>query len=238
MIEKDYSEYEYEVFAKPSIYSTPLFPLLFDYQHDGNTAILTIEEIVPMRRFVKTVLREWDLYRYTHMIVAQFLLDMMGALRTLHSAGFVHADVSPNNIGYNRRTKTWQLYDFDRALPIDVAATVPRGGGTRGFCSLRFEGTGLLEPLDDYISLMLTCQHGLPYPRAIDPFAKVALAFEDSSYRSEVDLDACYMMAFDFFCDAFKLDNIEANPSYIQAMKIIRSMGKRQFNPLQLLNAE
>jgi len=75
--------------------------------------------------------------------------------------------------------------------------------------------------------------------RPIDPSAKVALAFEDSPYRSQVDLDASYMLAFDFSCDAFnlsKMKSIDANPSYVQATEMIRSIEKG--SPLQLLNVE
>jgi len=194
---KSYSKYECSVYANDIIRSTPLFPLLLSYKRNCNAAILIIEQVVPMGQFVEKFPERWDSPTHIHMTVARFLLDLMGALRTLHSFGFVHADISPNNVGYNQRTGTWQLFDFDHALPIDVAANKPTRGGTRGYRSIMFKETGLFTTFDDYISLMLACRYGFLYPR---------------------------YCTIDLFCDVFKrndLTDTEADPSHVQAKKII-----------------
>lgn len=45
--------------------------------------------------------------------------SLVGAVYNLHDIGFIHRDITPGNVVYNRSTNQWTLIDFDFAVPFD-----------------------------------------------------------------------------------------------------------------------
>lgn len=45
--------------------------------------------------------------------------SLVNAVNNFHGMGFVHRDITPGNVVYNRKTNTWTLIDFDFAVPFD-----------------------------------------------------------------------------------------------------------------------
>ena len=225
-VEKEHARYEITVYKNEVIAASPFFPKLLDYKFVPGKVCLTVEEVVPLSKMPPSQFSLFHDRISWHLIMYRALLDIMGALRTLHSIKFVHRDISPNNVGYNKRLGLWQLFDFDQAYPFEIAATEVRFGGTPNYCSRRFEETGLFAPSDDYIALSLTCRYifesvNLYVPDDIDAFLN-QIEGADAS-----DFDDLYMSAFDLFCANFKQDkvgDIEQDRSYQEALKIIQSM--------------
>ena len=225
IIEKKGSAYEVDVYESRAVMQSALFPRLLDFKYDDRTDLvsLKLEKLVPMREFNLTLSHLLETSAKAQFMLSKLLLDIMGALRILHLTGFVHCDVSPNNIGFNLRTGTWQLFDFDRALPIEVAQTEPHRGGTRGFRSRRYEQTGLFRPWDDYISLVLTfCEGFICWDRLVPAaFGEFPLVFADQTDPSTIDIGIYYRKAFDLFCRNWEANNaapIENDESFKQAL--------------------
>jgi serine/threonine protein kinase len=48
--------------------------------------------------------------------------SLVNAVQNLHSMGFIHRDITPGNVVYNRKTNQWTLIDFDFTVPFTYSA--------------------------------------------------------------------------------------------------------------------
>ena len=144
---------EVGVYLHPSISASDCFPKLVSFAilDEGATIKLTLERILTWKPFLKAEKENWLLPR----LIIKFLKEIGEALGVLHGAGFVHGDVSPNNVGYNERLGRFQLFDFNHSRSVEEAGRYKRRGGTRGFRSISYERSWLFSPQDDYVSLYL-----------------------------------------------------------------------------------
>ena len=230
IIEKRASAYEIQIYSHDAVCASSLFPALVEYDTDDEHQMtsLTIERVEPISTFIRK-----NHYLFCRaglqMVVSRLLMDILGALRILHSIGFVHGDLSPSNIGYNCRTGTWQLYDFDRSRPIDIAGSQVYESGTFGYRSDFYEKSGLYAPMDDYISLTMVCQSVFA-DLNVEPEAEYpewSQLVGDKSDRSKFDADSYYHHAFDCFCKIFHEytdENIDDDESFKEARRMIDRM--------------
>ena len=229
-VTKRFYELEVDVYRKEAIRSSRLFPKMFDYYCDPsqgqNKVTLVLEKVIPLSILYLHFPKMLNTYCGAQLTTARLILDIMGAIRILHSTGIVHRDISPNNIGFNTAVGTWQLFDFDRSLPIEVAATVPHRSGTPRYRSCRFETSGLFRTRDDYISLMrvVNCGIGFYHLGMLVPFEKLLTDLADPDEVDTVKLKAVYASALSVYRGIFELHNwtpIEHDPSYQEAQKIL-----------------
>mgnify|MGYP002142037428 CR=1 FL=1 len=229
LIEKPCRAIEIEIYSRPEIQASRLFPKLIYYETvpGSEMATFNIEQVVPMWEMHLNRPDMHENIQTAQLLMARLMLDMMGAIRILHSLGIVHCDVSPNNIGFNKQVGTWQLFDFDRSLPVDVASKEPHFGGTDGFRSDDYEEYGLFLPIDDFISLALTIAHDEDNPfygEALEPLIDLLDTMHTTSYKDIQDL---YTKVFDAFCSQYTTNgclNIESDPSYQEALKVMKIM--------------
>jgi hypothetical protein len=229
-VSKKNSKYELAVYAHPLIQSSPFFPRLRESNVDANgTLHMTLQAVLSQRKYAEWYPKRWGTEKQQRLTLARITLDLMGALRTLHAAGFVHSDVSPNNVGFNVRLGVWQLYDFNQTLRIEESLAAHRFGGTKGFRSTQASTTRIFTPFDDYIALFNTCILGFPscllrYVRMVsDAFRALQDAFSDSSVPENVNVDECYLKAFQVFCEEFTCTDggvLASDPSYVASVPL------------------
>lgn len=159
-IEKRVSKYEIVVYEK--VKEFPFYPKLYASKvvenGDGSRRmLLKLDCLVPLVDKLEYSTFEAD---SAVLFCSKLLVDLIGALWTLHQLGFVHGDLTPGNIGYSPKSGTFQLFDFDQSRTIsDAKAGIGHYRGTEDFRSDRFRDTGLYSELDDYVGLMKTCDH-------------------------------------------------------------------------------
>ncbi len=64
---------------------------------------LKMEKLIPFRRHSRRF-TDYQLFKAQATAIEVFL-DGVGALQILHAAGFIHGDLSQNNVGFNERVK-------------------------------------------------------------------------------------------------------------------------------------
>jgi hypothetical protein len=82
----------------------------------------------------------------------EYLHDLTECLNSLHSAGYLHADISPSNIIYDQETG-YRLIDFECAIRIGERTT---GRFTEKFSSINISSDLPCYPNDDWESLLYT----------------------------------------------------------------------------------
>ena len=159
-VKKKVSKYELEVYE--AIKDSACFPKCFGYVElpESNEIELKLEEIVSDYRTNSLLVPpEEDEHSKPSVSVtaSKMLVDLFGALISLHSVGFVHGDISPGNVGYNESKGIWQLFDFDNSRPIEEAAEgIGKVKITKEFTSPQFLESGLYYPFDDFVGLQKT----------------------------------------------------------------------------------
>lgn len=154
---KGQSPHELDIYSKSKIKDSPHFPLLMSHEvyPDKKQIRLELEEVIPLAIFSGQTgeIGAWGC-----------LVDLMGALRSLHSVGYLHGDLSPGNVGFNSKNGIWQLFDFDSSCTIEEGTTVEGQSyyrGTKNFISPHYDETGRYLPWDDYCSLALTLKFAI-----------------------------------------------------------------------------
>jgi hypothetical protein len=213
------------------IRDSPFFPKLRCGTENNGVLNITLEALLLQRNHARHLPSHWATELRIQLSISRILLDIMGALRTLHEAGFVHSDVSVNNIGFNFETGTWQLFDFNQSLPIEESLSTVRRGGTKGYRSLAAEKSGIFRPLDDYIALARTCT-GIcqcscslfdDVGEMMEPFEYFCDTLSSRANPANVDLDKCYLRAFRTFVHQLEANDrrrYTQDPSYKAASAI------------------
>jgi hypothetical protein len=92
--------------------------------------------------------------------LCKYINDLTECLDSLHSSGYLHADISPANIIYDHESG-YRLIDFECAIPIG-AKTI--GRFTRNFCSINISLDLPCYAKDDWESLFYTTLDLLKVP--------------------------------------------------------------------------
>jgi hypothetical protein len=186
-VTKQDSPFELEVYLHPLIRSSRhvprLHPTILPERSINHQLTLTIERIYPLRRFGHNRSDSYILHGYSRL-----LIDSLEALTLLHSVGFVHSEISPNNVGYNERLGIWQIFDFDQAMPIEESLHKSRKGGTEHFISNQARETEIFRPIDDFIALT-NCIFRSEMPTVFGDFHKFLPLLNEISNSSKVQSD-------------------------------------------------
>lgn len=83
-----------------------------------------------------------------------FAIHSLYGLHVLHDmVGYVHADISPENIMFSFKDEIWKLNDFETALPIEKSLQTVRQCGTENFIAPESLKTGIFTTSSDLYSL-------------------------------------------------------------------------------------
>lgn len=156
-IEKGLGDYEIEIYRNPIIKDSPLFPDLIDWRLilENGTIEFKIEKLESNIMNVFEVNYDYGL--------CQMIVDILGAIRTLHKAGYVHGDITPWNLGYSYLKKLFNLFDFDSSRTIADGLRGKCGfrgsyKGTDGFISDFNGDTNIYAEIDDYVGFAKSVQ--------------------------------------------------------------------------------
>ena len=113
-IVKTVSPYEIQIYSRFKHHPSPFCPELFNYTVSTNFkhVKMEIEELKVLKDF-RCKDGETGIFK--------LMVDVLGGLRILHSLGYVHGDISINNLGFNHKKGIWQLFDFDNSQRIEDA---------------------------------------------------------------------------------------------------------------------
>lgn len=219
-ITKSVSKYELEIYENENIKNSTCFPKCF-----GRKELPESEEIE--YKFEKVAsgyeYEKYQIHARERWFNDKILVDLFGALTTLHSAGYVHGDVSPGNVGYNAEKGLWQLIDFDNSRPIEEAA---KGTGkyhyTKRFASKHYLETGIYRPFDDFIVLIQTLNYIYNFiPGNLDSrLFEIMDLFKD---RSPFEISKLKDIYFDSATVLWELIQDKNDPSIKNAQVICKS---------------
>ena len=218
-VKKRYSPYEIEIYKNNLIASSHFFPKLFKFEiqqsDQQKIIVLTLERIQSVEFYFKKFLYpdEGHDRNFFASILSKFLLDLFGAVRTLNRAGYVHSDISLNNIGFNESKGVWQLFDFDSSLPIKESLETERECGTSGFISRYAEKSGIFTTIDDFISVLkcwkFICEEWIGGRYFESDFESIISCLSDvNSENQKFNDDQFYLDTFNLYC---KFSNFSSN---------------------------
>ena len=232
---KRYNPYELEIYQNQLIASSPFFPKFFNFElkSDQKIIILTLEKVQSAELYFRNIPNPIGSRgsNFHASILAKFLLDLFGAIRTLNRAGYVHSDISLNNVGYNQSKGVWQLFDFDSSLPIEESLDTERECGTTGFISRYAEKSGFFTISDDFISVQKCWQVisddwlGEIYAHsAFEPI--ISYLSDEKSEDEKFNDDQLYLDTFDLYCSLsnFSVDTDTTDISYQIGKNICREI--------------
>lgn len=236
------SKYEVLVYKamEGSVHVPRMFSHEFQIDEDGDHVVkLELERLLPLSKFY------CEFHDKGPDFMTRILFDVIGGLRTLHSKGYVHGDVTPGNIGFNPIRNIWNLFDFDSSRPIENAAAGDEYEYkcTDGFTSKNYETSGFTKyyVFDDYVGLALTCEsvmekmsnlsRDLDFMVKLDEFLHLIIDCEDSKVKSE-QIDFLYLEAFKLHLEYSKTPD---DPSINAAVPLLQEM-KAKYNLKKLLN--
>lgn len=160
---KLWSQYETTIYELDAVKASPFFGRLLGYSdadkgkvflstHKLSCSLQQIQKVFPFD--VKVEMVDW--------LGSSLLLGVMCALETLHSAGYVHSDLSPGNVCFSAEERVWKLIDFNQSMPIQESLETKRVFGTRGYRNPEAYEAGIVTPVDDYIALANVLRIGFP----------------------------------------------------------------------------
>ena len=164
-IKKSFNEIEAYLFKTlPAICQT-CFPYLIALEVDEANQNITyeFERMIPL---VTTMPPQGDLTLDSRWIACtsirslqdafEFLLGASVGLYHLHKFGYVHSDVSPNNILYSWVHQCWKLTDFNHAMKLEDSLKTCRNAGTRGTVAPESSMSGIFTRQSDIYALGMT----------------------------------------------------------------------------------
>lgn len=136
------------------------FPFLWDFHvevdEDGDKVhVFDLERLQPF------ILEEGGYSPFFRMeTFEEFILEaatmavhvLFGLLILHEKAGFVHGDISPNNLMFSAQQNVWKIIDFNLSLPIEESLSRSRRSGTDGFKAPESVETGIYSPGSDVFS--------------------------------------------------------------------------------------
>lgn len=229
-IYKRISKHEISIYSNEIIRSSPYFPKYmgscteYEDKENEDDVRVELEEIMPGDYFD---LRFFSGYT-NGLFGAKFLVDIFGALMTLHSIGYIHGDVTPANVGYNKELGIWQLFDFDNSRPIEEAAQ-GKGEyhGTPDFKSAHYAKTGKYCPFDDFVG-------------AMNSFALFNSFYEiEAQMTDTLESSDCFEPFFNNLTRKFgPLSQKELHQLYLEAVKLLWEKCKENPRERSIINAK
>lgn len=223
-IKKAASRYELEIYQNEVIKNSACFPKCFGHNGvpgDGNKIELKLEQIIS-----GYTIYDYKMLRNSKSFSTKILVDLFGALVTLHSAGYVHGDISPGNVGYNESKGIWQLFDFDNSRPIEEAAEgIGKYNVTQKFANPKYLETGCYFPFDDFFGLKKTLYYPfwrVPFDLRTQELVEILSKFDDENKFFDVpQLQKIYFKTVKILWNQIK---DPSDPSIKNAAKILKIM--------------
>ena len=179
-----------------------VFPKLHEFfsnEEDAELVDLMFEKMDPFiyREGRKTVLSERMMYQFpTEALIRdlKFAIEILHSLDWLHSViGYVHSDISPNNIMFSIDSGVWKLIDFDAAMESNLSKSSSRISGTDDYIAPESLETGIFTEASDVFSLGRVIEDAL--------YHNLAFEFECRSKKN----DWKFALFFRFECVLFKM---------------------------------
>ena len=213
-----------------------IFPKLVEYfnsEDDEELFHLVIEKMDPLicRRGEATVLSEHLWYQNSAEALfktVKFAIELLNGLDLLHAVfGYVHSDISPNNVMFSAGSGIWKLIDFGDSMEINLSVSVSRVAGTSEYISPESLETGIFTEASDVFALGRVIVDVLYY--------KLADKFESRSRRG----DSLYKLFCIFEKLLFKMlkpdhkERIGVRDALLGFYGILRKFPSELFNPDQ-----
>lgn len=150
-----------------------------------------------------------------------FAVHALYGLFVLHEiVGYVHGNISPENIMFSPTDGIWKINDFKTALPIQKSLETIRHCGTKDFTAPEFLKTGISTKSSDVYSL------GQILWRIFHVQMIWLMGLDDPTDQVQ--------QAYDNFCESVSMmikDSPNERPSIISSMKLFNEIIK--CNPIQ-----
>jgi hypothetical protein len=224
-IQKTVSKYEIEIYQNEIIKKSDCFPKYFGHvELSENEMNLTLENIITGYETNDYCKQKPGQSEF--LFSTKILVDLFGALMVLHSAGYVHGDVSPGNVGYNESKGIWQLFDFNNSRPIKEAAEgIGKFHVTKRFVSAQFLNSGLYFPFDDVVGLIKTFYSVNWYvPFDLTPELMEILSLFRFDQIEVIEVSRLQKIYFKIVKNLWKQVQDRSDPSIINAAKILRNL--------------
>lgn len=177
---KAYSADEIAIYQNPLIAACPF--IVRYHKHK----MLSKHKVLLATRAVETLAKvrydENIPYKIVIRNIASLFLNVSAALDCLHGAGYVHSDLSPNNIGFDSSDGLWKVFDFDHSAKIEYSLRTERTYGTERF---RRQARGIVTPFDDYYSLAMVIEYAARFcifhPKVLKVFEPLVKAITSST---------------------------------------------------------
>lgn len=107
---------DHELLVISSLHDSPFFPKLISMkktEKDGG-AILELERVVPFITVAKYYPNMFEPENEDHLslIMSNIMVDLIGALITMHGKGIRYGQIKKESFGWNTTKQIWQLFDF------------------------------------------------------------------------------------------------------------------------------
>lgn len=148
-----------------------------------------------------------------HLILdaCTFAVHALYGLYVLHEVvGYVHGDISPENILFSPDDDIWKLNDFESALPVSESLETTRKCGTEGYIAPESSKTGIFTKSSDIYAL------GQVLWKTFHTQIMWLCSFEEEEGENQIQ------KAYEEFFEAVKLmikDSPSDRPSVITSMK-------------------
>lgn len=162
-IKKAFNKYEKEIWKIEKIRVYPFLASLVSYKEDadGKTALLVVAaDDYTLDKLTEEIVAEIGMPM--EWFASSLLVDILAAVQLLHEYGYVHGDIQPKNIIFNKTKGHWKLIGLGHAMPIEESLKTSRACSNKRYASQHVLETGTVRPLDDFIALALVLKRGFP----------------------------------------------------------------------------
>lgn len=190
---KLYTEHFADLFFYPRLFSYELLP------EDSKQVKYTFEKMIPIlgngilgpygsgKCFAPNVIRE----EQTDCLILDAVtlaIHVLYGIYVLHEKiGYVHGDISSNNIMFSPLDRIWKLNDFGNSLPVEESLKTVRNSGTKGFISPETLETGIYDKSSDVYALGRVLWNSfhlqIAYLLEMEDYSQETLQFYESFVR-------------------------------------------------------
>ena len=166
----------------------PYFPSLKDISiTSAFNVTYSVENVVLFDEFIEMFPDFWhsDREHLIHVTFLNILLDLMGALISMHNKGISHGNIYYGSIGWNIKKKLWQTFSFK---------------SSKSNCDE-------FDKKRDFLMMFQTIEKLLEHKKnPLEPFKNFFAA--DAMYLEEFDVKKIFIIVFDAYVKALKSINI------------------------------
>lgn len=148
--------YESQIYLTSGLF-LPFLPRLVylrEHEEDPRYEVFVFEKMTPIvdrntGNFNKCIRTDEPVIDAVTMAI-----HLLYELYLLHThMGYVHSDISPNNVMFSSVNKIWKLNDFNQAMPIKKSLETVRIGGTTSYRAPESEKSGIFTTASDVYSI-------------------------------------------------------------------------------------